>query len=759
MAVALLVLVLSVTAASGAQLMLPTRESVGAARQRSLLQTWGTALNGDSSSAVDKDTPITRVVNLLKEMGKTLESEMKEDADLHEKMSCWCSSNNYEKDNSISSSKAKITELQSNIEGLTAEVASLKINIKDLDAGVATDKQALAEATALREKQQKEFHGDEMNSVQAIEQLKAAIVVLSKHHTAPPESTVGGGAIFKSDKDSWAFLSTKMKGFPWNENRQSTDLSRSLDDFMAKNGFEQSEVKAVVQPRQKFLQQEGKAKIDTEEWTATDTYTVKRALKAAAVFVQAHHAEEYMPSYNSQSGQILGVLQQLKEEMEASLSESQKEEISRAGLFDGLRKAKTAQIEEGEKASEEKEDRHAQNSNALAEAKEEFEQEQALLAENQKFLANLKTTCADAEKNFEDRKNSRMAEMQAVSEAITVLQQDTARDAMSATYSFVEIKAAGADAKRHHAAETLRKVAQKSHDPRLSVLATSVELDSFSKVTKAIDGMVEMLKQQQSDEVKKNDWCKAELHSNDMATEKTNSHKAALESKSSELAMNIKTLEDGLADSKNQISQLQLELQRASENRKTENIDFQKTVADQTVTVEVLKKALDKLAKYYDLLQTKAQIKDQVSSSQGQTPPVPTMEYKPSASAGGVMEMIEKLVHEAQALTAESRHSENDAQSTYEQFIKDTNSNVKGLQEEIVTKQKAKAQAKKDKIQTDSDIADAEGELDGLEKYNVDTHAECDYVLLNFDLRQEKRGEEIEALRQAKQILKGAALS
>merc|ERR1719324_1393777 len=64
---------------------------------------------------------------------------------------------------------------------LTARSAELKTKIKELEDEVAADKAALAEASALREKQLKEFHSMELDSIAAIENLKGAIVVLSKH--------------------------------------------------------------------------------------------------------------------------------------------------------------------------------------------------------------------------------------------------------------------------------------------------------------------------------------------------------------------------------------------------------------------------------------------------------------------------------------------------------------------------------------------------------------------------------------------------
>merc|ERR1719492_236593 len=568
--------------------------------------------------------------------------------------------------------------------------------------------------------------------------MKAALTVLGKHHEKGPDSTVAGGPVFKSERDSWDTL-IEVK----TATNKKIPLDHYLEDFMRRNSFGST---AEEQPASKFLQQEH----HEAGWSDDDAAVVRRALKYASSFLQDHQG--YYPAYQSQSGEIVGLLKQLKEEMEGDLAESQKKEQEAAAAFAELRAAKTDQIESAEKMEEEKEDDLANSANALAEAKEDLEQEKKTLAENQKFLKKLKELCTDADKNFQERKAMRLKEIQAVSETIEILTADDARDAMTGTYNFLQTSAT-TDKKRLMAAKALRDAAIKHRDPRLSVLATSVELDAFTKVKKAIDDMIAVLKQQQADEVKKSDYCKAELQENEMSIAKTTDEKAAMEAHSAKLSEDIKALEDAIAAAKAEIEQNRVNLQRAGEDRLTANIDFQKTVADQTMTVAVLKKALARLAKFYDesLLQKSKRAK--------QTPPVPQMEYKKSAGAGGVMQMIEKLIQEAKELIADSKKEEQSAQAGYEATVADTNDSVAALQAEITSKTKAKVAATKEKRETEADIADAATELDGLNKYNAELHAECDYVLKNFDVRQKARGEEIEALQQAKQILSGANLS
>jgi len=705
-----------------------------AAHQQSLQQEWESTLNGAHAGSVD--TPVTRVVNLLKEMQQTIKTEQEEDEELFHKLGCWCNDNSYEKDGAIEAGEEKIKELEATIESLTSKIEELKTTLKELRAQLATDKADLAEATALREKEAKAFHGKELDSIQAIENMKAALTVLSKHHEKGPDSTVAGGAVFKSERDSWESLIAVKSA-----TRRNDHLVHYLEDFMRRNGFQA----VAEQPASRFLQQEP----HVAGWSEDDAAVVQQALRYASSFLQDHQG--YYPAYQAQSGEIVGLLKQLKEEMEGDLKESQKKESEAAAAFNELRAAKTDQIESAEKMEEEKEDDLADSENKLAEAKEDLGQEKKALAENQKFLKKLKELCTDADKNFNERKAMRLKEIQAVSETIEILTADEARDAMSGTYNLLQKSGTMVSKNRRMAAKALRAAAMKHGDPRLSMLATTVELDAFTKVKKAIDDMIATLKKQTEDEVKKTDYCKKELQENEMSIAKTSDEKASLEAHSAKLSEDIKALKDAIAAAKAEIEQLRVNLQRAGEDRLTANIEFQKTVVDQTMTVEVLKKALARLSKFYDesLLQKNSK----------QTPPVPQMEYKKSAGAGGVMQMIEKLIQEAKELIADSKKEEQSAQAGYEATVADTNDSVAALQAEITSKTKAKVAATKEQQETEADIADAAAELDGLNKYNGELHADCDYVLKNFDVRQKARGEEIEALQQAKQILSGANLS
>jgi len=678
----------------------------------------------------------------------TLKKEMDQDADLHKELICWCNSNKWENSNEIANLEKKVAHLTAEIERLTALVAELDEVIKELKERIKTLETELAEAAAIREKERAAFIEAEGENIKATENLRAAIMVLQKHfndQTTLPD--------LKTEKDSWKTLLLQVgkKDVP------DSQLDSTLDMFMARNGMPTSD------KTEKFLQADsvGQApKRARTSMSARDAAVVRQALKSVSAFMQATQGASYVPAYHAQSHEILGILKQILEEMAAGLADAQAEEAAKAKAYAELREAKTAELKAAETKLDAKEDELAQAQMDLANDKEDLERTQVALDELMKIMKTLTETCDEAEANWQKRKQARLDEMKAVSETITILTEDEARDAMSSTYaSLVQLSSRShrsAD-RRIRAAALLRAAAREIKSPELSVLATTVEIDAFTKVKKAIDDMITMLKKQQEDEVKHKDWCNEELHQTNMTAMETEDLKLDLEAKIEELTQTIKRLEDEIEAAKTQIAELESALQRANEDRQKANLDFQKTIADQRAVQEVLAKALDRLATFYDkagfLQKGKRGINEPLP-----TPP-PVMEYKPNKGATGVMQMIEKLIYEAKDLEADSLKGEQEAQAAYETLVADTNASVADLMNAIATNTEAIIQAKKDKASAEEDLIAAVKELEGLAKYAADLHKSCDFVLKNFLLRQEARGKEIEALQQAKQILSGADLS
>merc|ERR1719198_1293802 len=104
----------------------------------------------------------------------------------------------------------------------------------------------------------------------------------------------------------------------------------------------------------------------------------------------------------------------------------------------------------------------------------------------------------------------------------------------------------------------------------------------------------------------------------------------------------------------------------------------------------------------------------------------------------------------------EAMRGESDAQTSYEDFVKDSNAAIFEAEKMIVAKGEEKAKAELELVDAEKLLESVVLELEQLADYKEQLHAACDFVLKNFEIRQTGRDQEIEALKQAKQILSGA---
>jgi hypothetical protein len=387
---------------------------------------------------------------------------------------------------------------------------------------------------------------------------------------------------------------------------------------------------------------------------------------------------------------------------------------------------------------------------------------------------DLKKRCKTADEDYAARSKVRQEEMLAIAQAINILTTDEARDLMSKSISFVQTvsrhqqhqkgEAASTElSTRQHAASQLLHVAKRhsgtSGGWRLALLAVSTQLDGFEKVKEMMDKMIVELKKQQGEEYEKHESCKKDLQSNEMATMEKDSEKKDLDAKITELTGELAALTKELEEFALQVQDSHIELKRAGENRKTENHEFQQMISDQRATIGILHKALDRLNDFYDkasLLSVRARAHKQEPGAPVAPPPPAGKAYKKSGTAPGVIQMLEKIIQEAELADKEAVAAEQQSQEAYANFVANTNAALDTYEKSIAAKTEAKDKSTSDKLVAGQDLNAVKEALGDLEDENKALHLNCDYLLKNFNIRQTARQEEIEAIQEAKQILSGA---
>merc|ERR1719375_1748791 len=641
------------------------------------------SLTFDTEAA--KNRPVSKVITLLKDMLKQLEKEAEEDEEIYDQLACWCETNDKEKTKSIADAEARISDLTTKIEELTASSARLNTEIKNLEKEVAENQNALDKATAIRQKQLAEFNSEEKDLLESISALKSAVTVLSKHNSLlqMPRSHVDGVA---------ASVQREMQ-------KHASLLSGVLTHK------ERKMVSSFIQSPEDYFDAE----------------------------------PTFKQSYAPQSGEIFGILKQMKETFETNLAASQKEEMQNQAAYEDLKAAKEEEIKAGQAQLDTKTQELADTDQHLSQAKMDLDDTRNSLTADEKFLMNLKETCQQTDAEWEERQKMRQEEMQAVSEALSILASDDAHDTFTKTFNFVQVKPAASllqEVNREKASQLLFKTARE-------------------KVKMAIDDMVTQLIKEKEDEIKHRDFCTTGFNDNSRAQELKARDIDDLEAEIAQLTSTIAELAKSIGVLQSEITEMQLQLKRAGEDREVENKDFQATVSDQRETQKLLTSALNVLKAVY------AKKFLQVGASKrlvqpGPPPPPGFGEYKKAGGAGGVLGMLEQIIADAKQLEMEAIKAESDAQKAYEVFLKDTNASIEKKNRDITNKSEEKSTAEGDKTSAEEARNAALNEQQQNKNEEAALHKSCDFVMKNFDIRQAARDQEVEALRQAKAILSGA---
>jgi hypothetical protein len=210
-------------------------------------------------------------------------------------------------------------------------------------------------------------------------------------------------------------------------------------------------------------------------------------------------------SYAPKSGEIVGILKTMHDEMEKDFATATSEENAAIADFESLVASKKKEIAACTKAIESKTGRVSELGVKVAEAENDLEDTIEGLAEDKKFLANLDENCAKKKAEWAAYKKMEAMELVALADTIKVLNDDDALELFKKTLpgssSFVQMKVTSG-AVRQRAMGALRSVrsAGRKADPRLDLIELAMHGGKmgFDKIIKMIDDLVVDLKKEQS---------------------------------------------------------------------------------------------------------------------------------------------------------------------------------------------------------------------------------------------------------------------
>jgi chromosome segregation ATPase len=483
------------------------------------------------------------------------------------------------------------------------------------------------------------------------------------------------------------------------------------------------------------------------------------------------------------SGEINGILKQMKDEMEKDLSEMVADENKDIANFESLVAAKQKEISATTKDIEEKTGRVGDLAVEIATLKGDLEDTQEALAGDKEFAANLGVTCENKKVKFAEYTETVSEEKVALADTIKLLNDDDALELFKKTLpspgasleqqsdqgellDFLQVASApnGHQNKvRRKAAAELQK--KKKGDRRISMLVMALrgQKAGFAAVTKKVDELIGVLNQEQSDDDAKKEFCLAEIDKTE--DEQKDNERAISDRKTiiAETADTLTALKAEIAKLVAGVKQLDAEVAEQTQLRKDKHASVVETLAAKNPATTRLEVAQKRLNKFYNPSMGKGAVlisknTAEVGLVQVQAGSALAEEQK-IAKSGSVIQMLDLLRGDLSKEIAALEAQDAEAQKDYEQFVKDSSAKRKTDSKAVADKEGSQASLEETLTNEHEALRGEETELMQTKQELAGLHSDCDWLLANYDLRKNARAEEADSLEKAKAVLAGADYS
>jgi len=470
--------------------------------------------------------------------------------------------------------------------------------------------------------------------------------------------------------------------------------------------------------------------------------------------------------YESQSGGVIKMLEELRTRFRSEKSDLEKEEMSNRHAYNSIMQRLTDQIELAEQETAQKTKLRAQTKEQVAEDQGDLSEAQRVLAEDRKYLEDLNTLCHSKSAEFEDRQKLRGEEIEAISKAIDIIGSQAVKGSgekhlpsLSQTgMSLAQLRSATSP-QLQRVASLLAERAKLFHSPTLAMIAQKAKDakdDPFSKVKQMIKDLITKLMEEAAGEADHKAFCDAELATN----KQTRTYKAeAVEELTAEVekqtAVSAKLASD-ISELSEDISELDAAMAKATEERNEEKAKNAEAVKDAKEAQTAVAQALAVLREFY------AKAAQATSFVQG--PAEDATATWDSAYTGmggestGVIGMLEVIEGDFARLETETEAAEDQAAAEYKKFMNDSKEDKALKNTEMEHKSNKRTTTEELLVSTQRSLEQTQSELDAALKYYDKLKPDCVDSGMSYEERVKRRKEELESLQDAYKILAGEEL-
>jgi len=593
--------------------------------------------------------------------------------------------------------------------------------------------------------------------------------------------------------------------------------AKELKDYQAVEADLSSAIHALEMAIQSLKASKSPSLLEYQEVAKTVS---KAALMADALGIECSKAQRVtafflqggkdVPTedYKFHSDDIIETLEKLLKDFTKEKTTADEEEAKAAHEHEmliqektDLVKRKTTDLEEAKKKQSEKQEKIATKSEDLTTVA-------ADLIDDQEYLMELNSMCADQAKTWDQRSKVRSNELAALTAAMDIIKSKVSEKTSSKTVRFAQegftVSLAAATAKDEEAMEAveadteekeaapgqavpgflqrhskrrhvgsdidvgreevialLRRRGQMIKSTLLTSLAGQLaadKKDKFAKIKKLIEELIERLLQESTNEANQKGWCDKSIADAEQKRDHAAEDIEELNNNMAELAALKDKLAEELAILGNETETLTAKKKEAEKMRKEEKAENEATVKEAEEGLSAVEEAIKVLKDFYDE-HKKAKV-DLSFAQQGPKADAPDAGFKSGEAykgsqgqAGGVLGMLDVIKSDFKRTIKETEKAEAKAEDDHLAFMTETEKSL--AEKDVAIKEKTKQKdSAKEKYTADEDEMKSKSDIlkTSIEEL-LELKPACIDTGMSYADRVAKREEEIAALNKALCIL------
>lgn len=634
--------------------------------------------------------PVAKVLSMLSELQAKITKEGESAQAEYARFTEWCEDRSRNLGFEIKTGKAGAEELRAAVAAETATSSSLRAKIDELAASVAADTADLEAANQIRAKERRDFVAEEKDLMETIDIINRAVHILQRQKGASSMMQV----------------------------RSASNLAQALNAMLQASvigSADAARLNAFIQDSQQA------ADADSDDDSGAP---------AGAV-------------YQSQSGNIIDILEDLSEKADSQLDATRKKEVAAANNYAMLKQSLSDEISFANKEMDEAKKGMATSAEKKSTSAGDLEVTSKELASDVASKDNLHLDCMTAAREFQATSKSRAEELTVLAAAQKALREATGAAALDQV-SFIQLTrsrlSSREDLARFEAVRLVRDLARKQHSDVLAQLASQMAstlraggAEPFEKVKGLIRDMVAKLEAEAGADATRKAYCDKELSETRAKKLEKTSEIELLTSRVDQMSAKSAKLKEEIAALESELSKLAQAQSQLDKLRLEERESYTANKAEQSKGLDGVKLSMKLLRDYY--------------SSGGKA------HEAAGGAAGGVIGLLEVIESDMTKTIASLESQEESAVEEYETMSKKNEIERTAKQQDVKYKLKESKQLDKGSAENTADRQGVQAELDAIVEYLARIEAQCTAKPEAYADRARHREAEIAGLKHALQVL------